>query len=155
MSRRKASDPRTEALREHGALNPHPEAVADARFLAGGFFDPRDLVQVKYEMLRRSEVDGDPISRAATAFGFSRPSFYQAQAAFTQDGLAGLIPKKRGPRSAHKLTDDVMSFLEEVRREGPSQGPSNLTQRIFDRFGLRVHARSVERALRRQEKKRS
>lgn len=154
MTRQKKPDPRAEALRESGALNPRPEAVTDPNFRDGGFFDPRDLVQVKYEMLRRSGVDGEPISKAAPAFGFSRPSFYQAQAAFEQDGLPGLIPKKRGPRNAHKLTDDVMQFLVETCQQEPSIAAPGLAQRVYDRFDLRVHPRSIERALGRQEKKR-
>jgi hypothetical protein len=35
---------------------------------------PRDLVQVKYEMLRRVRVDGHSVSQSATGFGLSRPS---------------------------------------------------------------------------------
>ena len=41
------------ALRESRCLNPHPEQVTDPAFLTDGFFDARDAVQVKYEMVRR------------------------------------------------------------------------------------------------------
>ena len=61
---------------------------------------------MKYEMLRLVSVEKRPVSEAAKLCGFSRPSFYQAQAAFAQSGLAGLIPQKPGPRSGHKLTAD-------------------------------------------------
>jgi hypothetical protein len=45
---------KVEALRRYHALNPHPEKVKDEAFIKGApFFDARDLVQVKYEMLRR------------------------------------------------------------------------------------------------------
>ena len=64
-----------------------------------------------YEMLRRVQADGNSITDAAASFGFSRPSFYQAQAAFEQDGLAGLVPRQRGPKQAHKLTDEVLAFI--------------------------------------------
>ncbi len=48
MARRGApEDPKTAALREARCLNPHPELVSDERFLAGEFFDARDVVQVK------------------------------------------------------------------------------------------------------------
>jgi hypothetical protein len=43
------SDPKGESLREHATLNSHPEQVTDALFQTAPFFDPRDLVQVKYE----------------------------------------------------------------------------------------------------------
>jgi len=107
-------DPKSDALREQGTLNPRPERVTDELFRQSEFFDRKDLPQVKYEMLRRVQKEGVAIARAAEAFGFSRPSFYQAQAAFTAAGLSGLLPKKRGPRGAHKLNAEVMRFIEDV-----------------------------------------
>lgn len=41
-------------LRKHGALNIGSEAVTDPLFGDSEFFDPRDVVLVKYEMLRRA-----------------------------------------------------------------------------------------------------
>jgi predicted Zn-dependent protease len=41
------------ALREEGTLHSAPEKVRDPKFQDSDFFDPRDAVQVKYEMLRR------------------------------------------------------------------------------------------------------
>ena len=108
-----------DALRQQGILNPRPHDVTHPLFQNSEFFDSRDLLQVKYEMLREVQVENKSVSQSAAAFGFSRPSFYQAQAAFAQDGLAGLIPHRRGPRGAHKLTPEVMAFVDEVRRVSP------------------------------------
>lgn len=154
MSKRNADARKREALRAHASLNPHPEAVTSALFQNSDFFDPLDLVQVKYEMLRRADAENQPISRAAREFGFSRPSFYQAQTAFQQSGLSGLIPQKRGPREAHKLTDAVMEFVEQTRDAEPSLRWQVLADRIKQRFGVEVHRRSIERAVARQQKKR-
>lgn len=153
-SRPPRRDAKTDALRIHGALHPRPQAVRDPLFGSHDFFDPRDLVQVKYEMVRRVDVDGEPVAQTADAFGFSRPTFYQTQAAFTQQGLAGLVPRKRGPRGAHKLDDTVMAFVATLRAEDPGLSARALLPRIHARFGLDVHPRSLERALRREEKKR-
>jgi hypothetical protein len=87
-----------QTLRRHGTLNPQPESVTHPLFQNSDFFDPDDLLQVKYEMLRQVHVDQQSISEAAHDFGFSRPSFYQAQAALQQDGVFGLLPHKRGPQ---------------------------------------------------------
>lgn len=141
------------ALREHGVLNPHPESVIDEGFVAHDFFDPNDLMQVKYEMVRRVHTDGMSISSAATTFGFSRPSFYQAQASLVQSGLAGLLPRRRGPRGAHKLRDEVLDFIERVRDEDPSLRPQDVVQRVKEQFGLSLHPRSIERGLARRQKK--
>ena len=123
-------------------------------FASGEFFDARDLVQVKYEMLRRVRIDGRPVSDSAARFGLSRPSYYQAQTAFEEGGLPALLPKKPGPRRAHKLSEEVMTALEEALTEEPELSSGNLVHLIEKRFGISVHRRSVERALARQEKKR-
>jgi transposase len=146
-------DPKLEALRQQGTLNPRPGEVTDELFVEGSFFDSRDLVQVKYEMLRRVQAEGKSVSDAATAFGFSRPSFYQAQSAFGQDGLAGLVPHKRGPKQAHKLTEEVLAILREARLRDPSVRPGELARLIQQRIGTTVHPRSIERALSRHQKK--
>lgn len=139
-------------LRQNGTLNPRPQDVKNEMFRDSDFFDPEDLLQVKYEMLRLVEVDKQSVSEAARAFGFSRPSFYQAQAAFQDAGLAGLLPHKRGPRSGHKLTADLMSFVAELRIADPQIPSQQLANRIAERFGVSVHPRSIDRQLRRQKK---
>jgi len=154
MAKNKSPDPKSQALRQRDSLNPHPEKVADPLFATSDFFDARDLVQVKYEMVRRVQVDHQPVSSSARAFGFSRPSFYQAQARIESGGLAALVPQKPGPRRRHKLDAEVMKFLQKLRLEDPSLKPSDLVGHILEHFGRRVHVRSVERALARQEKKR-
>jgi len=141
-----------QALRASGTLNPHPEKVTDEIFAILDFFDPADLVQVKYEMLRRGVVDGQPVAEASRSFGLSRPTFYKAQKDYESAGLAGLLPAKRGPRRAHKLSEGVMTFLaEELEADGSLRAPE-LARRIHERFGLRVHPRSIERALERRKK---
>ncbi|HSH81405.1 MAG TPA: helix-turn-helix domain-containing protein [Herpetosiphonaceae bacterium] len=147
-------DPKVAALRSARTLNPHPQAVRDPAFTSGDpFFDPRDLLQVKYEMLRRVQLDGQPVTTTATAFGFSRPSFYAAQAAWQAGGLPGLLPARPGPRSAHKLTAEVVAFLLEYRAQHPHVRSAELSQLLNEHFGLLVHPRSVDRALARHRKK--
>src|SRR5437762_13657390 len=150
---KKSRDPKAQALQRQAALHPHTEHVTDDLFVTREFFDPRDVVQVKYEMLRRVEREGHAVSRSAAAFGFSRPTFYQAQAAFQQGGLPALMPHKRGPKDAHKLTAAVLTFIREARQEDPSLHLAALVSRIQDRYGLTVHPRSIERALARSQKK--
>jgi len=151
---RPKSDPKADTLREQGCLHPHPDKVTDEAFAANEFFDPRDLVQVKYEMLRRVRVDGQAISHAAASFGLSRPTYYQAQAAYEEGGLPALLPKKPGPRRAHKLSDEVVAALNEALAEQPELDAQDLVKLVEERFGISVHRRSIERALARQEKKR-
>jgi transposase len=151
---KRPDDAKLQSLREQGCLNPRPKSVTDELFASDDFFDPRDLVQVKYEMLRRVEKDGHSISTAASSFGFSRPTFYQAQAAFQAAGLPGLAPLKRGPKQARKLTAEVIEFVRRARQENSSLKAADLVNRIQERFNLLVHPRTIERGLARSQKKR-
>ena len=99
---------------EHGALHPRPHQVHDPLFQRSAFFDPRDLVLVKYEMLRRVRVEGQSVTQVAERFGFSRVAFYQAMAAFQKQGLVGLLPRRRGPKAASKLTDVARNRFMQV-----------------------------------------
>jgi len=148
MARRGApEDPKTAALREARCLNPHPELVSDERFLAGEFFDARDVVQVKYEMVRAVLVDGEPVTQAAAAFGYSRQTYYQAAAALADSGLEGLVAAKPGPRAGHRLTSEVLAWAEQQLASDPALKPAALAGPIEQHFGVRVHPRSIERAL--------
>jgi transposase len=150
--RRAARGNSTPPAEERGSLNPRPDRVADPLFAASDFFDARDVVQVKYEMVRRVRVEGQPVRHSATAFGFSRPSFYPAQARLARGGLAALIPNKPGPRRSHKLDSEVVHFLQQLRSDDAAVRSTELARRVRQRFGRTVHPRSVERALARQEK---
>ena len=92
MVRASKRDPKSAALAQDGVLNPNPEAVRDRMFTSNPFFDAKDLVQVRYEMVRRHQVDGIAISEAAATFGVTRPTFYKAQSTLQTAGLPGLLP---------------------------------------------------------------
>jgi len=135
------------ALTEDGTLNPSPERVCDPKFQAGGFFDPHDVVQVKYEMLRRVSVEKASVTDVSDEYGISRPTFYQAKADFEEAGIAGLVPKKRGPRGPHKLQSDVLAFLVTRLIPGEPIRARELAKLVQNEFGLEVHPRTIERAV--------
>lgn len=153
MVRDSRPTPKRQILRQQGVLNPRPGEVRHELFQNSHFFDPEDLVQVKYEMLRQVEVDRRSVSASAEAFGFSRPSFYQSQSVFQQAGLAGLLPAKRGPRSGHKLTAEVMEFVHRTHADDASLSHAQLAEAVRERFGFSIHPRSIDRQLRRQKKR--
>ena len=155
MARRKREDAKVEALRNQRSLNPRPDQVVDDEFASSEFFDPRDLVQVKYEMVRRVTLEGDPVTSTAEAFGFSRPTLYEATRVVQTQGLVGLVPARPGPRRAHKLTDEVVAFTKAQLAADPTLRAQELAAAIHDRFAITVHPRSVERALARTSHRKS
>jgi len=88
-------DTKEAALRDERDLHPHPESIEDENFRTHEFFDPRDLVQVRYEMLRRHRLEGRAVTDVARTFGVSRQGFYKTDAAFETQGVPGLLPRRR------------------------------------------------------------
>lgn len=153
MEYKKGNRYRRQALEENKTLNKTPDKVLDTNFKNIEFFDPNDILQVKYEMLRYSEEDGVSVLNAAKTYGFSRISFYKIKKAFKEDGLAGLFPNKRGPHRAHKLNGEVMEFVSSLINENPSIRSSSIKEKIMKHFNITVHERSIERAIKRGKKK--
>lgn len=153
MARREKPDPKAAELKRASTLHPHPDAVADPLFQGNPFFDTRDLLQVRYEMLRRHRTEGMSILSAAAAFGVSRPTFYQLQTAFDQAGLAGLLPKQRGPKGGHKISTEVLDYVASLKADEPKLTTLQCIRAIKDRFGIIIHRRSLERAQLRSKKK--
>jgi transposase len=139
------------ALRSQGALNPHPDRVSDESFINNDFFDARDRVQVRYEMIRRHRIDEHPVSEVASSFGVSRQTFYVTDAIFSREGLAGLLPRRRGPKAAHKCTDEILDFVEQWRSSGDA-ATENIAEAVRRRFGVIINPRSIDRALQRRKK---
>ena len=153
MARKQKNDAKNEILRQHIALNRRPEGVKDELFAEYEFFDSHDTIQVKYEMLRRVQKDGWSVSQAAKIFGFSRNAFYQARIAFKQAGIAGLFRDRPGPRHAHKLSENVMDYVKKCLEANSSLSTLDLRQLIMEKFGISVHRRTIERALKPPQKK--
>ena len=141
-------------LHEDRVFNRSHAQVDDLLFTDHEFFCSYDLIQVKYEMVRRVQNDEWTVSRAAETYGFSRVSFYETQKAIEHEGLAGVIPRKRGPKAAHKLTDEVMGFVERQLEKDPALRTPAIADLLEDEFGFTIHPRSIERALERRKKKR-
>jgi transposase len=139
---------KAQILREEGTLNPTPGKVLDPKFRESEFFDPRDLVQVKYEMLRRVSVENAPVSDVAREYGVSRPTYYQAKVSLEQAGIAGLVPKKPGPHGPHKLRGEVLAFIKKQLVPGGPIRARELATLIQQEFDLEVHPRTIERAVR-------
>ena len=135
-----------ENLEEAGLLNATPEQVRDPLFREyPGFFDAHDNLQVRYEMLRSNQIDGESVVAICKRYGVSRQTFYNLQERFTKSGTAGLVPKKSGPRGPSKLTADVVKFVNQHLDQDPSIGTMQLVKRIEGEFGISCHRRTIEK----------
>jgi hypothetical protein len=72
-------DPKLTALTRSGTANARPKAVRSPAFIDSEFFDPRDLIQVRYEMLRRVRTEALSVTKVTKLFGVTRPTFYKSR----------------------------------------------------------------------------
>src|SRR5690349_20280397 len=142
-----SDDPKHQALRDSGTFNSGHGKVRHVLFQNSEFFDPRDLPQLKYETLRSLEKEGYSVAKAAREFGLSRPTIYQSQSHFEARGLTGLLPAKPGPKEPHKLTSEVIDYLKKLVQTEPQLKSPQLAARLRQRFKLKVHPRTIEKAL--------
>jgi transposase len=144
---------RVRRLKKEGTLHPNPDKVRTDLLVKSPFFDANDLMQMKYEMLRSVSVDQQSVAEAADTFGLSRVAYYHAQEQYQRHGLAGLLPRRRGPKHPHKFTPEVMSFIDEqLTATGERPDWKLLSKQIEDKFGTKVHPRSVERVVKRKKR---
>ena len=94
------------------------------------------------------------MTQVAAAFGVSRQAFYVADAAFEEQGVPGLLPRSRGPKRAHKCTEEILDFAERWRLGDSGEHDRSLMDAIQGRFGINIHPRSLDRALAKRKKKR-
>jgi len=130
---------------ENGTYNKNHEKVKAAKFCGDDFFDPMDIVQVKYELLKDVAKNGKAVSDAAADFGFSRTSYYAIKTAFDRQGVGGLIPEKPGPKMPHKMTPECRRQIDEYAAEHPGARSGEITAAINERGGVTVSRRTVER----------
>ena len=134
-------------LKANGTLNKEGNKVRAPLFKEHIFFDPNDLLQVKYEMLRAVERDRTSVSVTAREFGFSRVAYYQAKEELASHGIAGLMPKKRGPREARKLKEGDVKFIQKILSTNIQITKKQLLEQLAAERGIKVSKRTVERAL--------
>jgi len=135
---------RRDEMRRNGSFNHRADNVSADIFLETPFFDACDIVQVKYEMLRAVEKDSRDVLSASEAFGFSRVSFYQIKKEFDESGIAGLTPKKRGPKGSRKIGDDDVEF---ARGLVSAHTKAQIIAMLKEQRGVEISKRTLERKL--------
>jgi len=138
-------DEKSRYLKSIGVLHAKPQQVRDEAFQDSEFFDPRDLAQVRYEMLRRHRVEGKSVATVARAFGVSRQTYYRVEAVFQEHGMNGLLPEKRGPKAPHKCSQAVLDFVAGQRMSYPDRSWSTVADQVERVLGMRVHPRTLQR----------
>lgn len=132
-------------LREGGCFNNNHGNVTASIFGSAPFFDKRDVVQVKYEMIRAASNGEGSVTKIAGEHGFSRKSYYQASKAFDTGGIVALVPQKKGPRGPSKMNPDVSAFIDSYSSGHANAKAKELSAALEAEKGIRVHPRTIHR----------
>jgi transposase len=136
-----------EQMKKNGTFNRDPSKVLSSLFKDYSFFDPHDLPQVKYEMLRSVEKDGKDVSSTAKEFGFSRVSYYQIKEDYNTSGILGLIPKKRGPQGPRKLKPDDIEFIKKIMNDDNKITQKEMLEKLKIERNITISRRTLERCM--------
>ena len=136
-----------DTLKKNGCFNQNHESVSASIFQSDPFFDKKDVVQVKYEMIRAATREEDSITSIADAYGFSRKSYYQINESFKSGGLNALVPKKTGPKGPRKLKPEVLEFVEAYLVVHKNAKAQEISKQLETVKGIKVHPRSIYRYL--------
>jgi transposase len=136
-----------DSLKKSNCFNQNYENVTAGIFKTSSFFDSRDIVQVKYEMIRAVSNAEGTITDISCAYGFSRKSYYQVNEAFQSGGLDALVPKKKGPKKPHKLTPEALTFINSFLESNPKAKADKISLALETELGISIHSRTIYRHL--------
>lgn len=142
-----SNDTKTEFLRKEGIINPKPERVVDPLFQKHEFFDPLDLPQVRYEMLRIARVEEVSVTEACRLFGFSREYFYRLERDFMSRGYVGLLGSPRGRRPLVALNQELINFIIHRKMTEPQLTGEELRKELKSIYQVECSRRTVERII--------
>jgi transposase len=137
---------KVKSLIENGSFNRNADTVSNHMFKSNPYFDPQDLVQVKYEMLRAVKSDGLNVADASRQFGFSRTAYYKIEKRFHNAGVEGLCAQKTGPKAPAKITHEIVGLADNLRVEHPGITNDEVIKEIEAQTGVTIHKRSLQRA---------
>jgi transposase len=132
-------------LKNEGLLNSKPQRVSHPLFETLDFFDPFDLPQVRYEMIRSARVEKMSVLEACQLFGFSREYFYKLERAFMSRGYIAMLGSTMGRRPIIALNQEIINFIAHQKIEQPGVSGEKLRQQIQRLYKVDCSRRTVER----------
>ncbi len=136
-----------EFLEKEGLLNQKPERIVTLRFADNDFFDPLDLPQVRYEMLRSARIEKIPVAQTCKAYGFSREYFYKLERNFKAHGLVALLGSPKGRRPLIAINQEVVNFIVHRKIDNPKLSGDDLRKEILQLYKIDCSRRTVERVI--------
>jgi hypothetical protein len=107
---------------------------------------PQDAAALDLVMLIEGETSGKPLEEVLQRYSCSRSSYYEKLRRFRTEGVAGLLARPPGPRTAWRRPLEVVRFVVTTRMRHPERSAAEISQELA-RLGHSLSVRSVERTL--------
>ena len=98
--------------------DPDGGSVVYVNGLATFCFDADDEVGRRLAAVQLVETEIARPSQVASGFAVTCNTLWRWRCEFAADGVAGLVPGKRGPTGPFKLTDEVVARIRELQQQG-------------------------------------
>lgn len=134
-------------LEKEGFLNPKPDRIVHPLFKTLSFFDPLDLPQVRYELLRCARGGECSVLAACEEFGFSREYFYKLDRTFMERGYVALLGSQVGRRPLIALNQEIVSYVVMEKMKRPKASGDELRKEIEKLYKVECSTRTVERVI--------
>lgn len=134
-------------LSSEGLINPKPDRVKHQLFQLNNFFDPNDLPQVRYELIRSARVENYSVSQACRIFGFSREYFYKFERSFMERGFVAMLGSHKGRRPLLALNNEIVNLIIYRKLDNPNLSGEDLRKEILNLYKVDCSRRTVERVI--------
>lgn len=103
-----------------------------------------DEIARRLAMLIEGECSTRKPTKVAKKFGYCRQRYFQLRTAFRERGALGLVSQKRGPKSNHRRTSEVVAQAIRHRMLDPDASSDVIAQKLRQ-CGFKISKRSVDR----------
>ena len=137
---------KVEHLRATHTYNEQHDKVTDELFANSELFDPRDLLQVRYEIVR-AVGRGESPEKVAARFGVSGMTARRYAGRMGEGGLSALLPARKGPGGPRALGAAGEEFVDAYVEGHPGASGREVHEALEAALAPGVSQRTVERRI--------
>ena len=109
-------------------------------------FSFEDKAIVRYEMVREWIATDQSANVVAKKYGYTRTRVHVNAKRIEEEGIAGVIDKKPGPKEPTKATPEVEQLVIQIRRRD-KKAIDEIAKELKEKYGISLSPRSVDTIL--------
>ena len=134
-------------LKANHTFNFRNDKVIASRFIESDLYASRDLLQVRYELVRSIEEGDIALDEVPDKYGVSSVTAKRYVRSFKEGGMIALVPEQKGPKGPSSLDDEALRFIDSYIAEHPKASGRKVHEALESERHLGISKRTVERYL--------